>query len=109
MIRGSCLCSSVRFGVEAARSLAHCNSGNYRKLTGATFASTVRVDVSKHRLLPVGDLIRRLEFAPGSVRSSCRTCGSTAPNQSPYLITVSIPAALADDEPLARIDLHVVG
>jgi hypothetical protein len=47
MIRGSCLCGGVRFEIEAARSLTHCHCVNCRKLTGATFASYVHVDVSK--------------------------------------------------------------
>ena len=81
VIRGSCLRGGVRFEIEAVRSLAHCHCVNCRKLTGATFASYVHVEVSK--------------------------CGSTARSQAPYLTTMSIPAGLFDDDPVVRPTLHV--
>ena len=46
MIKGSCACATVRFEIEAARSMTHCHCVNCRKLTAASVATYVHVSVS---------------------------------------------------------------
>ena len=45
VIEGACLRSEIRFGVDSTRSLTHDHCANCRKLTGATFASSVHMEV----------------------------------------------------------------
>ena len=107
MIEGSCACGSVRFEIEAVRSLTHCHCRTCRKLTGAAFATYAHVEKAKFRWLGGEKLIRRYESAPGSFRAFCPKCSSLVPGQAPYLATMSVPAGLLDGDPGVRPKLHV--
>ena len=65
MIKGSCLCGGVRFGIDEARSLIHCHLQELSQ-TGVAFASYVNVASDKFRLVSGEHLIQRFESAPGS-------------------------------------------
>ena len=107
MIKGSCACGGVRLEIEAVRAMTHCHFANFRKLTGASFATYVHVEQPKFHWLAGEDLINRYESAPGSFRAFCRICSSLVPGQAPNLPTVSVPAGLLDDDPGVRPRLHV--
>jgi hypothetical protein len=107
MIKGSCACGGIRFEVDQVLALTHCHCSICRKLSGAAFASYAHVSKKKFRFVSGEDLIAHYESTPGSTRGFCRTCGSSAPGQAPYLPTVSIPAGLFDDDPGVRPSLHV--
>ena len=49
MVQGGCACGSVRFEIDAVRSLTHCHCTICRKLTGASFATYAHVETSKFR------------------------------------------------------------
>jgi hypothetical protein len=107
MITGSCLCGGIRFEIDEVLALTHCHCTNCRKLTGAAFGSWAHVRKKHFRLVSGEDLFTRFESAPGSFRTFCRVCGSTAPSQASYLPTVSIAAGLLDGDPGVRPSLHV--
>ena len=107
MIRGSCHCGTVRFEIDAVRALTHCHCTNCRKLTGAAFASYAHVEADKFRFVAGEDMAVAYESAPGSFRHRCKVCGCLTPGRAPYLQTVSVPAGLLDDDPVARPRLHV--
>ena len=107
MIRGSCHCGTVRFEIDQVRALTHCHCANCRKLTGAAFASYAHVEAEKFRFVAGEDMTVSYESAPGSFRHRCKVCGCLTPGRAPYLTTVSVPAGLLDDDPVARPRLHV--
>ena len=107
MIRGSCHCGAVRFEIDEVRALTHCHCTNCRKLTGAAFASYAHVEAEKFRFVAGEDMTDAYESAPGSFRQRCKACGCLTPGRAPYLKTVSVPAGLLDDDPVARPRLHV--
>lgn len=107
MIRGSCHCGTVRFEIDQVRALTHCHCANCRKLTGAAFASYAHVEAEKFRFVAGEDMTVSYESAPGSFRHRCKVCGCLTPGRAPYLQTVSVPAGLLDDDPVARPRLHV--
>ena len=107
MIRGSCHCGAVRFEIDEVRALTHCHCTNCRKLTGAAFASYAHVEAEKFRFVAGEDMTVAYESAPGSFRHRCKVCGCLTPGRAPYLQTVSVPAGLLDDDPVARPRLHV--
>jgi hypothetical protein len=59
MLQGGCACGSVRFEIDAVRSLTHCHCTICRKLTGASFATYAHVEKSKFRWLGGQKTIRR--------------------------------------------------
>lgn len=107
MIRGSCICGAVRFEIDEVRALTHCHCANCRKLTGAAFASYAHVEAQKFRFVAGEDMTVTYESAPGSFRHRCKVCGCLTPGRAPYLTTISVPAGLLDDDPIARPLLHV--
>ena len=107
MINGSCHCGVVRFEIDEVRALTHCHCANCRKLTGAAFASYAHVEAEKFRFVAGEDMTVTYESAPGSFRHRCKVCGCMTPGRAPYLKTVSVPAGLLDDDPIARPRLHV--
>lgn len=107
MIRGSCICGAVRFEIDEVRALTHCHCANCRKLTGAAFASYAHVEAQKFRFVAGEGMTVTYESAPGSFRHRCKVCGCLTPGRAPYLTTISVPAGLLDDDPIARPRLHV--
>jgi hypothetical protein len=107
MIRGSCLCGSVRFEINAVRSLTHCHCANCRKLTGAAFATYAHVDGEAFRFVAGEDMTVSYKSAPGSFRNRCKVCSCLTPGRASYLNTVSVPAGLLEDDPQVRPRLHV--
>ena len=107
MIRGSCICGAVRFEIDEVRALTHCHCANCRKLTGAAFASYAHVEAQKFRFVAGEDMTVTYESAPGSFRHRCKVCGCLTPGRAPYLTTISVPAGLLDDDPIARPRLHM--
>jgi hypothetical protein len=107
MIHGSCHCGTVQFEIDEVRSITHCHCANCRKLTGAAFASYAHVEAQKFRFVAGEHMTVSYESAPGSFRHRCKVCGCMTPGRAPYLKTVSVPAGLLDDDPIARPLLHV--
>jgi hypothetical protein len=107
MIRGSCLCGTVRFEIDQVRSLTHCHCVNCRKLSGAAFATYAHVEADKFRFVAGEHMTATYESAPGSFRRRCRVCGCLTPGKASYLTTISVPAGLLDDDPNVRPLLHV--
>jgi hypothetical protein len=107
MIRESCICGAVRFEIDEVRALTHCHCANCRKLTGAAFASYAHVEAQKFCFVAGEDMTVTYESAPGSFRHRCKVCGCLTPGRAPYLTTISVPAGLLDDDPIARPRLHV--
>ena len=80
MIRGSCLCSTVRWSFDGAlESMTHCHCEMCRKAHGAPFA-TYAIGSGEHFRFGQGeDAIAQYESSPGFVRAFCSCCGSVVP------------------------------
>jgi hypothetical protein len=75
--RGSCLCGTIRFEIEAPLGpfgFCHCNT--CRKASGTAFTANVSVPRDKLRFLSGEETIRRYESSPGKFRCFCPNCGS---------------------------------
>ena len=107
MIRGSCLCSTVRWSFDGAlESMTHCHCEMCRKAHGAPFA-TYAIGSGEHFHFDHGeDAITHYESSPGFVRAFCSHCGSVVP----YPVRISdigIPAGPLDDDPGIRAADHI--
>jgi hypothetical protein len=113
MIRGGCLCGSVRFQIDRAVGpfeLCHCS--RCRKASGSAFAAGLGVRAQDVRLLYGAELVRSyeapiLETPPPYRVTFCSRCGSPVPDVQSGATWFEIPAGLLDDDPGLRPDKHI--
>jgi hypothetical protein len=109
MIRGSCLCSSVRYEVRGPLGPAsHCHCSMCRKAHGAAFGTYARVQKADFLLVSGAEDIASYQSSPEVTRTFCRRCGSTLqfiratrPN------TFALALGTLDDDPGVRPSMHI--
>lgn len=107
MIRGSCLCGTVRWHYAGAfESMTHCHCSMCRKAHGAPFATYVMGPRAPFAWDAGEDAIVARESSPGFVRSFCRHCGSVLPNTH-LGARLAMPAGVLDDDPGIRPAAHI--
>ena len=107
MIRGSCLCNTVRWSFDGAFDwMAHCHCEMCRKAHGAPFA-TYAIGSGEHFRFDQGEeAVTRYESSPGFVRAFCSDCGSVVP----YAVRgteIGVPVGPLDDDPGMRPTSHI--
>ena len=109
MIRGSCLCGSVRYEVRGPLGPAtHCHCAMCRKAHGAAFGTYARVQRSDFVLLSGADDIASYQSSPEVIRTFCRRCGSTLQFiRASRPDTFSLALGTLDDDPGVRPSLHI--
>ncbi len=113
MIRGSCLCGSVRFEIERAVGpfeLCHCS--RCRKVSGSAYTTWLGVRREDFRFLQGAEQVKTYERpvseSPPPYRTSfCSLCGSQVPDPTNSEPWFEIPAGALDDDPLIRPDKHI--
>ena len=107
MIRGSCLCGAVQWGVDdgAFTHMSHCHCSMCRKAHAAAFATYANAPREHFRWLAGEDRITRYESSPGFARAFCSQCGSVVPDGTPE--RVFVPAGCLDDDPGVRPTAHI--
>lgn len=109
MIRGSCLCGSIRYEVRGPLGPAsHCHCSMCRKTHGAAFGTYSRVQRSDFFLISGVEDIASYQSSPEVTRTFCRRCGSTLqfiratrPN------TFALALGTLDDDPGVRPSMHI--
>lgn len=77
MLKGSCLCGSIRYEAEGPLTLiARCHCVQCRKASGAEFATNGSVPAETFRILEGAELVGAFEWTPGQARCFCTRCGS---------------------------------
>ena len=107
MIRGSCLCSTVRWSFDGAFDwMTHCHCEMCRKAHGAPFA-TYAIGSQRHFRFDHGEgAIAHYESSPGFRRAFCSGCGSVVPY--PVRGTeIGVPVGPLDDDPGMRPTSHI--
>jgi len=109
MIRGSCLCGSVRYEIKGSLGrVNHCHCSKCRKAHGAAFGTYARVKRTDFALLAGKDHIVSYRSSPGVLRTFCKSCGSTL-----QFITEAGPGSFAlalgtlDEDPGIRPSYHI--
>jgi hypothetical protein len=78
MIRGSCLCRSVRYEIRGPLgSITHCHCSQCRKAHGAAFGTYATVDRTDFRFISGEGEVASYASSPEVLRTFCRRCGST--------------------------------
>ncbi|MCZ7563311.1 MAG: GFA family protein [Burkholderiales bacterium] len=109
MIRGSCLCGSVRYEVRGRLGrISHCHCSMCRKAHGAAFGTYASVRREDFVWLSGADAVVAYRSSPAVTRTFCGRCGATL-----QFIDDTHPDALdftlgtLDEDPGARPALHI--
>lgn len=109
MIRGSCLCGSVRYEIRGSLGrVTHCHCSQCRKAHGAAFGTYARVDRADFTLVSGESDIESYRSSPDVLRTFCRRCGSTLQfirESRPDSFSVAI--GTLDEDPGVRPAVHI--
>ncbi len=109
MIRGGCLCGTVRYEITGALSpITLCHCSQCRKQHGSAFGAYARVPSADFRWTAGQDAVAGYASSPDVVRTFCRNCGSTLQflrRSRPERF--SIAAGTLDDDPGVRPQHHI--
>lgn len=109
MVRGSCLCSAVRYEIHGPiEEIHHCHCSRCRKAHGAAFSTFARVRARDLRLAAGTERLRRYRSSPPVERAFCTECGASlffAVESFPDLVWVA--AGTFDDDPGVRPEAHI--
>lgn len=77
MLRGSCLCGTVRFELRGPpRVVYYCHCGKCRKQSGSSFATNVIVRKDDLAIIAGEEALSSFESSPNKRRFFCSGCGS---------------------------------
>lgn len=109
MIKGSCLCSAVRYEVaEPFEEMHHCHCSRCRKAHGAAFSTFARSSTENFRVVAGEDELRHFRSSPPVQRSFCGACGSSL-----FFRFAALPDAVwvavgsVDEDPGMRPQAHI--
>lgn len=109
MLRGSCLCGTVRYEVrEAPRTMYLCHCGMCRKASGSSFATNMLVARSGFVIVSGRPSLKGYPSSPGEQRHFCGQCGSPIYSQSELRPdVVSVRCGTLDDDPGIEPSEHI--
>ena len=109
MLRGGCLCGSVRYEIHGAIGrITHCHCSQCRKAHGAAFGSYAKVKRSEFRLISGEADIAAYPSSPGVLRTFCRGCGATLQFiREARTDGFSLAVGTLDDDPGVRPAAHI--
>ena len=109
MLRGSCLCGTVRYEVAGAvHDVHHCHCSICRKSHGAAFSTFARLTAGEFTIVAGRDAVRAYRSSPPIERTFCATCGARLTvrfDGMPDAVWVSL--ATLDDDPGVRPGVHM--
>ena len=108
MVRGSCLCGSVRFEYShAVTQVGMCHCSQCRKVSGTASNAVIVVPEADFSWLSGAELRRVYTRPSGWKTTFCERCGSPLPQSLRGSAAYWVPAGLLDDDPGLRIGGHI--
>ena len=108
MIRGSCLCSGVRFEITGKVSgIGQCHCSLCRKVSGTASNAVLLTSIRSFRWLAGEDLTQTWQRPDGWGSTFCRVCGSPLPRLHPSGKILWVPVGILDDDPGTRVEQHI--
>lgn len=109
MIRGSCLCGSVRYEVRGSVGrVNHCHCTMCRKAHGAAFATYGHVKMEGFVLVSGENDVGSYQSSPEVTRTFCKKCGSTLQfivRDRPQVFGLAL--GTLDDDPGVQPSRHI--
>lgn len=109
MLKGSCLCGTVRYEVTGAvHDVHHCHCSMCRKSHGTAFSTFARLTASDLHITTGRENIRTYRSSPPIERTFCATCGARLTvrfDGMPDAVWVSV--GTLDDDPGVRPGVHM--
>ena len=109
MLKGSCLCSGVRYEIDGPLDAAmNCHCSQCRKAHGAAFRSRAGIRAKDFRWVSGEELVTWFESSPGNHRGFCSRCGSPLLSRfDSRPDRYGLPLGCLDDDPGVRPAMHV--
>jgi hypothetical protein len=109
MLRGSCLCGTVRYEVRGTPlAMYYCHCGTCQKATGSSFATNIVVAATDLEIVSGRDRLTAFESSPRKHRHFCSACGSPIYSQAEQTRdVVSVRCGTLDDDPGLRPTAHI--
>jgi hypothetical protein len=109
MIRGSCLCGSVRYEIRGPLGrVTHCHCSQCRKAHGAAFGTYGTVNRVDFKFVSGEDDLAAYPSSAGVLRTFCRRCGATLQFiRESRSQTFSLALGTLDDDPGVRPSHHI--
>lgn len=113
MVKGSCLCGGVSFGIEGKLTpIQLCHARRCQTFTGSAFSPELAAKTSRLRWIRGEELITVYEAPllrepPPFRRAFCRVCGSPLPIPLEGTDYVVVLAGVLDDDPGTRPLSHI--
>ena len=109
MLRGSCLCGTVRYEVAGpVHDVHHCHCSICRKSHGAAFSTFARLTASDFRVVAGREHIRAYRSSAPIERTFCDTCGARLTVRFDGMPdTVWVSLATLDDDAGVRPGVHM--
>jgi len=108
MLHGSCLCSGVRYEIDAlVADMTNCHCGMCRKAHGAAFATFATAKGRDFRYTQGEELVETYKSSSELDRAFCRVCGSSLLVIEPKTGDVFVAAGTLDDDPGIRLESHI--
>ena len=109
MLRGSCLCGSVRYEIRGPVGRAsNCHCAMCRKAHGAAFATYGRVERGDFAFMSGANDIASYQSSSGVIRTFCKQCGSNLQFiNDKWPSTFSLALGTLDDDPGVQASLHI--
>ena len=109
MLRGSCLCGTVRYEIRGpVGRVTHCHCAMCRKAHGAAFGTYGRVERTDFAVLSGAEDIAAYRSSPEVLRTFCKRCGSNLQfisDKRPS--TFALALGTLDDDPGVQASLHI--
>lgn len=108
MLRGACLCGTVRYEIRGAPwTMYYCHCGTCRKATGSSFATNLIVAADDFVVVAGADALTAYESSPQKHRYFCRACGSPIYSRGEATkAIVSVRAGTVEGDPGLRPSVH---
>lgn len=108
MIRGSCVCGTVRFETEGRVSpISMCHCSVCRKSFGGHSNAVLVTAAKRFRFLSGEDQIRGYRRPSGYRTSFCGNCGCPVPLEHESGKLMMLPAGSLDDDPGVGVARHI--
>jgi len=109
MLKGRCLCESVRLEIDAALGPAiACHCSQCRRSTGSAFNPNASVPADSFKIVAGKELVREFSQSPGTFRAFCSRCGSPLYARSEtYPTIIRVRLGTLDDTQGVRPIAHI--